>query len=83
MRCSAKDGIQVDEVFHLAEQAVNFPLYPLSDRNTKQFTSKYKYALHRIFRCFDIDSDGLLSDTEWQSVQKYCFNESLSIVDNY
>ena len=49
--------------------------------DVKELTLSYKKALNRIFRIFDIDMDGLLSDKELQLLQKHCFNESLSIED--
>jgi mitochondrial Rho GTPase 1 len=60
-RCSAK-LVDVDQIFYESELAV-----------TSEFTSACKVAFLRIFRCVDLDQDGLLSDEELNSLQQQSF----------
>ena len=71
-RCSAKLG-DVDQIFYESELAVTFPIGPLFDTSRSEFTSACKVAFLRIFRCFDLDQDGLLSDKELNSLQQQSF----------
>lgn len=65
IKCSAKNCQRVDDVFLKAQQAVIYPFVPpLYDLTTGTMTIECKRALTRIFRVFDKDHDGLLSDNE-------------------
>ena len=81
IKCSAKDLLRVDDVFLKAQQAVLYPFVPpLYDLETGQLTIECKRAFTRIFRMFDKDYDGLLSDAEWDRFQRDTFN--FAIVDS-
>jgi Ras family protein T1 len=67
-RCSAK-LIDVDQIFYECELAVEFPLTPIFDTNKSEFTGVCKVAFSRIFRSFDADQDGRLSDEELCALQ--------------
>ena len=71
-RCSAK-LVDVDQIFYESELAVTFPIGPLFDTSRSEFTSACKVAFLRIFRCFDLNQDGLLSDEELNSLQQQSF----------
>jgi GTPase SAR1 family protein/Ca2+-binding EF-hand superfamily protein len=81
IKCSAKSLLRVDDVFLKAQQAVLYPFVPpLYDLETGQLTIECKRALTRIFRMFDKDYDGLLSDAEWDRFQRETFH--FAIVDH-
>jgi mitochondrial Rho GTPase 1 len=71
IKCSAKNLLRVDDVFLKAQQAVLYPFVPpLYDLETGQLTIECKRAFTRIFRMFDKDQDGLLSDSELEQFQR-------------
>ena len=71
IKCSAKNLLRVDDVFLKAQQAVLYPFVPpLYDLETGQLTIECKRAFTRIFRMFDKDHDGLLSDAELDRFQR-------------
>ena len=75
-RASAK-LLNVDSVFYHGELVVTFPLGPLFDVSLSEFTPQCKRALLRIFRVYDCDRDGLLSDHELCTLQQSCFDVTL------
>ena len=78
---SAKLNINVSEIFLIAQQAVIYPISPIFDVETKNLRPKFVTALKRIFRIFDKDCDGLLSDSELNDYQEVCFGARLQQVD--
>lgn len=75
IKCSSKNLIRVDDVFIKAQQAVLYPFVPpLYDLETGQLTIECKRAFTRIFRMFDSDHDGLLSDTELDRFQRETYH---------
>ena len=76
MKCSAKDLV-VDEVFLKAQHSVLYPIYPLYDLSTGKLTAAFTRALTRIFRIYDMDRDGLLSDEELNTFQQKIWGMSL------
>jgi hypothetical protein len=80
IKCSAKTAQRVDDVFLKAQQAVIYPFVPpLYDLTTGNMTIECKRALTRIFRIFDRDHDGLLSDHELLRFERDTY--TLSIFD--
>ncbi|KAL3783394.1 hypothetical protein ACHAWO_012865 [Cyclotella atomus] len=77
IKCSAKNLLNIDEVFKKAQQAVLYPINPLYDLNTGRLTAACTRALSRIFRIFDKDSDGLLSDAELNAFQQEVWGVTL------
>jgi GTPase SAR1 family protein/Ca2+-binding EF-hand superfamily protein len=70
IKCSAKNLLRVDDVFVKAQQAVIYPFTPpLYDLETGQLTIECQRAFTRIFRMYDRDHDGLLSDAELDRFQ--------------
>lgn len=69
--------LNVDSVFYYGELVVTFPLRPLFDVSLSEFTTSCKRALLRIFRVYDFDRDGLLSDHELCTLQQSCFDVPL------
>jgi len=69
--------LNVDSVFYHGELVVTFPLRPLFDVSLSEFTTACKRALLRIFRVYDFDRDGLLSDHELCTLQQSCFDVAL------
>lgn len=74
IKCSAKNLLRVDEVFTKAQQAVLYPFLPLYNLNTGRLTENCKRALTRIFRMYDKDYDGLLSNAELDAFQYQTFH---------
>jgi GTPase SAR1 family protein/Ca2+-binding EF-hand superfamily protein len=75
IKCSAKNLLRVDDVFLKAQQAVLYPFTPpLYDLETGRLTQECKRALTRIFRIFDKDHDGLLSDAELDRFQRETYH---------
>lgn len=77
IKCSAKNLLNVNDVFVKAQHAVIYPINPLYDLSAGTLTPACKHAFTRIFRMFDEDGDGLLSNRELQRFQSYCFRVSL------
>lgn len=76
--CSSAKLQDVDQVFYFGEQAVTFPLYPLFDVVSQEFTPACRRAFRRIFRVFDVDNDNLLNDAEIIELQLKCFDVSIN-----
>jgi len=77
IKCSAKNLLRVDEVFLKAQQAVLYPFTPLYDLNTGRLTDNCRRAFTRIFRMYDRDNDGLLSNAELDAFQNQTFRVPL------
>ncbi|KAL7547794.1 hypothetical protein ACHAWF_011059 [Thalassiosira exigua] len=80
-KCSAKKLLRVDEVFVKSQQAVVFPIGPLYDLKAGRLTPACSRAFTRIFRMFDMDRDGLLSDMELNAFQQTIWKVSLTEKD--
>ena len=59
------------------ELAVTFPIAPLFNLATNEFTPACSRALAHIFRIFDVNQDGLLGDKEMLALQLKCFDVPL------
>lgn len=77
IKCSAKMLLNVDEVFTKSQQSVLYQIWPLYDLNTGKLTAACSRAFTRVFRIFDIDRDGLLSDSELNAFQQKNWGVSL------
>ena len=77
IKCSAKNLLNVDEVFLKAQQAVLYPITPLYDLNEGRIADDCRKALTRIFRIYDKDNDGLLSNAEINQFQSDAFSVPL------
>mmetsp|Transcript_23600 Transcript_23600/g.48859 ORF Transcript_23600/g.48859 Transcript_23600/m.48859 type:complete len:734 (+) Transcript_23600:661-2862(+) len=77
IKCSAKNLLNVDEVFLKAQQAVLYPITPLYDLNEGRIAPDCRRAFTRIFRMYDKDNDGLLSNAEINTFQNDAFNVPL------
>ncbi|RPA84164.1 mitochondrial Rho GTPase [Ascobolus immersus RN42] len=78
IRSSAKDHLNVNEVFYLCQRAVTHPIAPLYDSKEQTLKPAAIAALQRIFFLCDKDQDGLLNDEEMNNLQRRCFNRTLS-----
>jgi hypothetical protein len=75
IKCSAKNLLRVDDIFLKAQQAVLYPFTPpLYDLETGRLTVECKRAFTRIFRMYDRDHDGLLSDAELYRFQRETYH---------
>jgi Ras family protein T1 len=81
LQCSAKLNMNVNEVFYFAQHAVVYPVAPLLDTQTHTLTPAFQTALSRVFRVFDVDRDGLLSNVELNNFQEQCFGARLQPAD--
>lgn len=70
IKVSAKEQINVDKLILTSQQSVLYPIGPLYDLNTGRLTAACTRAFTRIFRMFDTDNDGLLSDVELNDFQQ-------------
>lgn len=77
IKCSAKNVLHVDDVFNKAKIAVMYPIKPLYDLVGGRLTPACSRAFTRIFRMFDLDRDGLLSDDELMAFQSKIWGETL------
>ncbi|PIA27405.1 hypothetical protein AQUCO_07800030v1 [Aquilegia coerulea] len=78
IECSARNLIQVSEVFHSAQRAVVHPIDPLFDQQTQTLKPQCVMALQHIFQICDQDQDGSLSDTDLNDFQVKCFGVPLA-----
>jgi GTPase SAR1 family protein len=81
LKCSAKNLLHVDDVFNEAKIAVLYPISPLYDLVTGRLTTACSRAFTRIFRIFDVDRDGLLSDDDLKIFQHKIWGVTLSESD--
>ncbi|GAX24013.1 mitochondrial Rho GTPase 1 [Fistulifera solaris] len=72
IKCSAQTMTRVDDVWLKAQEAVLYPL-TLYDLEKGALTGDCQKALGRIFRMYDRDGDGLLSDVEIDRFQRETF----------
>ncbi|CAG8545799.1 2502_t:CDS:10, partial [Scutellospora calospora] len=77
VECSAKQPLNVSEVFYFAQKAVLHPTAPLYDSREHVLKPACIDALKRIFNICDIDKDGVLNDNELNDFQRKCFNAPL------
>ena len=64
MECSAKTRQNIHDVFYIAQRTISFPIQPLFDKTTQTLKESYAHILHRVFRFFDRDLNGLWSPSE-------------------
>ncbi|KAG2225317.1 hypothetical protein INT45_005561 [Circinella minor] len=77
VECSAKQLLNVSEVFYFAQKAVLHPTAPLYDSREHILKPQCVDALSRIFKLCDTDKDGILNDKELNEFQRKCFNTPL------
>ena len=77
IKCSAKNLLHVDDVFNKAKVGVIYPIKPLYDLVGGRLTAACTRAFTRIFRMFDLDRDGLLSDDELRGLQNKIWGVTL------
>mmetsp|Transcript_33057 Transcript_33057/g.69568 ORF Transcript_33057/g.69568 Transcript_33057/m.69568 type:complete len:839 (+) Transcript_33057:42-2558(+) len=81
IKCSAKKLLNVDELFCKSQHSVLYPICPLYDLTMGKLTETCSRAFTRIFRMFDTDRDGLLSDMELNIFQQKIWGISLTEKD--
>jgi len=77
IKCSAKTLVNVNDVFLKAQHAVLYPINPLYDLSEGKLSNEAVKAFSRLFRIFDEDRDGLLSNDELKAFQRKCFRVPL------
>lgn len=79
LACSAIEAEDVNEVLHMAHQALLYPTPPLYTFNSKQYelTPKFIQALERIFKICDLDNDGVLNEYEMNNFVSRSFDTKL------
>ena len=73
LECSAAALLNIRQVFYFAQKAVIYPLKPLYNMKEACLQDDFRVALKRVFRIFDCDKDGFLSDEELNLFQVQCF----------
>ncbi|EMR08217.2 hypothetical protein PNEG_03386 [Pneumocystis murina B123] len=81
IRSSGKTHKNVNEVFYLCQRAVTHPIAPLFNVKEQDLKPAAIVALKRIFFLSDKDHDGILNDTELDSLQRRCFEKSMTQSD--
>lgn len=81
LEASAKMNLNVSDAFYFAQHAHLFPVFPLVDMATTELKPSSRRAFTRVFRMFDEDRDGLLSDVEFNNFQEECFAARLPLED--
>ncbi|KAJ3261803.1 ERMES complex Ca(2+)-binding regulatory GTPase gem1 [Boothiomyces macroporosus] len=71
VECSAKQPLNVSEVFYFAQKAVLHPTAPLYDSREYVLKPACIDALRRIFKLCDIDKNGYMDDNEIDTFQKH------------
>ena len=69
LECSAMAVLNIQQVFYFAKKAVVYPIAPLFDLGTSELQPALVKALTRIFRIFDLNQDGVLSNDELNKFQ--------------
>ena len=77
VECSARELVNIAEVFYFAQKAVLHPTAPLYDSREHVLKAPCEAALDRIFRLCDGNKDGLLDDEELNAFQVICFDAPL------
>ncbi|RKO82802.1 EF hand associated-domain-containing protein, partial [Blyttiomyces helicus] len=77
VECSAKQTLNVSEVFYFAQKAVLHPTAPLYDSREHTLKPACIDALKRIFKLCDMDKDDHLNDEEINEFQGKCFGAPL------
>ncbi|KAJ3315081.1 ERMES complex Ca(2+)-binding regulatory GTPase gem1, partial [Blyttiomyces sp. JEL0837] len=77
VECSAKQPLNVSEVFYFAQKAVLHPTAPLYDSREHTLKPACIDALRRIFKLCDLDKNGILDDEEINEFQQKCFGAPL------
>lgn len=78
---SAKQSININEIFYFAQRAVLHPTAPLYDSRQHTLKPAPAAALSRIFKLCDTNKDNLLDLNELNKFQLKCFNTKLSQKD--
>jgi len=81
IRTSAREHLNVNEVFFLCQKAVTHPIAPIYDSKESNLKPAAMSALKRIFYLCDKDQDGLLNDKEIHDFQLKCFEKPLASED--
>lgn len=76
---SAKNLVNIAELFSCAQHAVIHPTSPLYNSSTHKMTDACIQAFSRIFKLVDTDRDGLLNNIELSELQRRCFDKPLQI----
>lgn len=69
VECSAKQPLNISEVFYFAQKAVLYPTAPLYDSRDHLLKPACIDALRRIFKLCDLDKNGHLDDEEIDKFQ--------------
>lgn len=77
VECSARELVNIAEVFYFAQKAVLHPTAPLYDSREHVLKGPCEAALERIFRLCDGNKDNLLDDEELNAFQTICFDAPL------
>ncbi|GAB7338389.1 hypothetical protein MBLNU457_4684t1 [Dothideomycetes sp. NU457] len=77
IRTSAREHLNVNEVFFLCQKAVTHPIAPIYDSKESNLKPAAMSALKRIFYLCDKDQDGMLNDKEIHDFQMKCFEKPL------
>ncbi len=81
IRTSAREHLNVNEVFYLCQKAVTDPIAPLFDSKESTLKPACVSALQRIFYLCDRDQDGYWNDREIHDFQTKCFGKPLGADD--
>lgn len=77
LECSAKAVLNIQQVFYFAQKAVLYPIAPVFDMEKSELQANFIKVLTRLFRIFDTDRDGILSEKELNCFQLASFGVHL------
>ena len=77
IECSAKNLVNISELFYQAQKAVLYPLQPLYKVSQRRLTKSAQRAVNRVFHLSDLDGDHHLDENELSELQRKAFNAPL------
>eukprot|EP00752_Nemacystus_decipiens_P001317 g1307.t1 len=82
LECSSKTQMGINQALCHARSAALYPRAPLYDADEGKLRPLFDRAMRRLFRIYDADRDGLLSDDELNAFQLKSFDVNLSQEDH-
>lgn len=78
INCSAKQLLDVQELFYYGQKAVLYPTLPLFSDDRKHLSEDVVRRLHRVFILVDSDADGRVGRKEFKTYQAECFGQRIN-----
>eukprot|EP00903_Cladosiphon_okamuranus_P007205 g6994.t2 len=82
LECSSVTQMGINQALCHARSAALYPRAPLFDADAEELRPLFDRAMRRLFRIYDVDRDGVLSDDELNAFQLQSFDVNLSQEDH-